>query len=1360
MKRFIIPSLLLFCSISASAQYTIYPVPQKMTAVSDKASFTNDVCVVCTKDIDLATRNRVQQVLEEHGLTVNFTGEAPTGHSAVYLSTDSSKGVSGKFDAHQLILTNTNGAASVIIVGQHSDAVFMGLASLEQMLDASGTTDLPCVTIDDYADQQQRGLVEGYYGYPYSIDVKKDLMRFMMRHKMNSYMYGAKSEPYHHSKWRQAYPTTITELEKKNGYLTQDMVREICETSAATKVNFIWSIHPGNDFLGSDNAITDIMAKYEMMYGLGVRQFGLFVDDVSIPSSQADMEKNATRVTQLQQAINDKWNTADATPESRVKPLNFVPQIYCRSFASSDEQYRNFFTALSKTPNEVIVYTTGGGVWSVPNAADFNQPKQYLGRDVAWWWNYPCNDNADSRIYPMDMYQNFVDMTAVNGSARMDANLNVGIGIVANPMQQGEVAKIPLFSVADYAWNASGFDNKASWEASFPAFLNTSEKVNALKALAPYLTFNDPQGMLPANSPEATKDNISALLSNIDTVKGFAKSTEDSDVLLWEDLRPWVSKLEQMLRSGQKLIDAANTDEQRDERWSLYTDGAQRYEDSNTNEDFIAYTLEGMNATQGSPHLVQPSEKYFGSYLASLHRSAVKDLIPARSRYAAAYTNTSAPLRAISNAQQAYITMDETQLKPGDYVGIALPAPTRISSFLMASSVTSRFAVVTSADGRNWTSLPTGNTGTYNIRDYVKYVKIQNTSNENRSLALSSSVFNMNLYAEPTLQNISAPVDRDYNNRANISDADVSSFWSPYQNQANGDVIRLNYSAAAPVKSVRFVIHTTNNDYMNRGRIEVGTSPSGTFTALKKRGTNITSFTLADMTPLHADGTPYAENESTSGASIYEIVMDGAGLVGQYVRFYNEQARTSNWIRVAEFTTEFNTEASPCAEYPAVCDGLAHTAALVPAGTTITFDPYTAYPVESVEVFTDRGILPARANTDGTITISYDEPTLIYEVVARTQEPVGGVFSATTDKAQYYGLKFQNGDIYVSEGSDADAFLITTADLTTSWAFVGSDTGFKMLSSTGLYVGVKSSAGTDYCYTLTNEQQAAEFIFINDNGTTFEIARAGENSGAFNPWGGNRTGMKIGFWTAGSANNKLVLVNVEQPAAPPTSAATLPLSTGVYEIRNAVTPEDRGYLVDYSQYEAGPSLAECNLNGHQSKHPASRNSSETSSYWYIYNDADRYYIVSLSALQTDDVPRFLKPGGQYNELTKFVYAPEPIVLSAHPTYTYQVGSTLYPYTLISDADTPNVFLSGACGTRSTAGAVRADSNTSDGGAPWRFLPTTLELTAEQRAIVSRAVTLIEGTATVGSVTLVIDKAKSGKATVDQVEAVSNIVLRR
>ena len=402
--------------LSAQTTYEIYPIPHQIAYGSQNLHFTEEVEVICGEGIDQATKNRAEEVLKTHGLQAKFL-DASTGQNRSILligihgknseasdcadSWGLSKdvfNVPDKFDRHLLHMRElTGGVAEVVILGEHTDAAFHALASLDLMLD-KGINNLPGVTINDYADMQSRGLVEGYYGYPYSIEVKKDLMHFMKRHKMNTYLYGAKSDPYHSQFWKDPYPTSISAEQETNGWLSQDMVKELAETSQATKVNFIWAIHPGNDFIYSSTVINDIMGKFEKMYALGLRQFAVFVDDVGVPTSDADVQKNADRLTALQRAIENKWNVDGAAASDTVRPLHFVPQIYCTGFTSSKEQYNKFFQALATTPSYVTIYTTGAGVWSVPNATDFNAPRAPLGRKVAWWWNYPCNDNADGRI--------------------------------------------------------------------------------------------------------------------------------------------------------------------------------------------------------------------------------------------------------------------------------------------------------------------------------------------------------------------------------------------------------------------------------------------------------------------------------------------------------------------------------------------------------------------------------------------------------------------------------------------------------------------------------------------------------------------------------------------------------------------------------------------------------------------------------------------------------------------------------------------------------------------------------------------------------------------------------------------------
>ena len=269
-KRILIIIVAVSVALTAMATepYIIFPVPHEQYVNELIVSFSASVNLVVENGIDEATINRAVQILTEHGLTVKHSNALVKGETNVVLGifgghNKNSLGLrpdlefftnklSNKYDRHILSLGSGDGVAQVTIVGEHTDAVFCGLASLEQMLD-QGTTNLPCVTICDYADVKSRGIIEGYYGVPYSAEVTKDLFRFMARYKMNTYMYGAKSDPYHSRYWGEPYPTTITPEQQRTGYLTQDMMSDITRVAHETKVNFIWAIHPGKAFANAED---------------------------------------------------------------------------------------------------------------------------------------------------------------------------------------------------------------------------------------------------------------------------------------------------------------------------------------------------------------------------------------------------------------------------------------------------------------------------------------------------------------------------------------------------------------------------------------------------------------------------------------------------------------------------------------------------------------------------------------------------------------------------------------------------------------------------------------------------------------------------------------------------------------------------------------------------------------------------------------------------------------------------------------------------------------------------------------------------------------------------------------------------
>lgn len=562
----------------ANEPYTIYPVPHEQVRNPGTASFSQRVLIFPQDGIDIATINRAKQILSDHGLVpvVIMAGTPPHNcPSFVHLSVNNPKEKIGdehdavlrvdrsifnlpKYDRHILNLkSNSKGQANVAIIGEDTDAVFCGLASLEQILD-QGTTDLPCVTIYDYADVKNRGIIEGYYGVPYSAEVTKDLFRFMARYKMNTYMYGAKSDPYHSRYWGDPYPTVITPDQQRIGYLTQDMMRDITKVAHETKVNFIWAIHPGKAFANAEDpqVLDKIMTKFESMHQLGVRQFGVFVDDVGVPSNPAIMKLCADNLTELQNRIDKRWNQAGTNDVDTVKPLHYVPQLYAHGWVNQDRA-REFYESLSSTPEKVNIYITGRDVWSVPNNGDLELVSSWLGRDLSWWWNYPCNDQDPTKLFVMDTYSNFRDETHIDNLSRIEKHLAGLNTLIINPMQQGELSKVALFSVADYAWNNVAFDNYDSWEAAIPAVVG-KEYAKAFKKLAPYLRYydndalaykiNNYQASVKRGSPRPNSllGELREVNEACQVIKAMKNSSNESDRLLYNDVRPWLLKLEAM----------------------------------------------------------------------------------------------------------------------------------------------------------------------------------------------------------------------------------------------------------------------------------------------------------------------------------------------------------------------------------------------------------------------------------------------------------------------------------------------------------------------------------------------------------------------------------------------------------------------------------------------------------------------------------------------------------------------------------------------------------------------------------------------------------------------------------------------
>ena len=86
----------------------------------------------------------------------------------------------------------------------------------------------------DWADVVSRGFIEGYYGNPWSVEDRENLMTWGGYYKLNSYFYAPKDDPKHNSNWRALY--TQEELDT--------LIKPLAEAGNASKCRFVYALHP------------------------------------------------------------------------------------------------------------------------------------------------------------------------------------------------------------------------------------------------------------------------------------------------------------------------------------------------------------------------------------------------------------------------------------------------------------------------------------------------------------------------------------------------------------------------------------------------------------------------------------------------------------------------------------------------------------------------------------------------------------------------------------------------------------------------------------------------------------------------------------------------------------------------------------------------------------------------------------------------------------------------------------------------------------------------------------------------------------------------------------------------------------
>lgn len=324
----------------------------------------------------------------------------------------------------------------VVIAGRDGAGTYYGVQTFLKLWQQQNV--MQC-RIEDWPSVDCRGVIEGFYGNPWSHKDRLRQFEFYGCNKLNIYVYGPKDDPYHRAHWRDPYPQDEAER-----------LKELVQEAHRNKVQFVWAVHPGGDIQWNLKDSMAVCQKLEWMYELGVRTFAVFFDDIWGEGSKADKQAG------LLNYVTDNF----VRKHSDVQPLIMCPTQYNKAWSGGDY----LSTLGTRMYPEVRVMWTGNSVVDMIERGDMEWINKQLGRKAFIWLNYPVNDYCQSRMLMGKTYGNGLDINEMVS------------GFCSNPMEYAEASKVSLYSIADYTWNMPQYDAVCSWQQAITELMPTASE--------------------------------------------------------------------------------------------------------------------------------------------------------------------------------------------------------------------------------------------------------------------------------------------------------------------------------------------------------------------------------------------------------------------------------------------------------------------------------------------------------------------------------------------------------------------------------------------------------------------------------------------------------------------------------------------------------------------------------------------------------------------------------------------------------------------------------------------------------------------------------------------------------------------
>ncbi|RFE02655.1 protein O-GlcNAcase [Streptococcus parauberis] len=410
------------------------------------------------------------------------------------------------------------------------------------IIQANNRLEIAQVSIKHSPSFQLRGVIEGFYGRPWTRAERKDCLQFLGQNRMNTYMYAPKNDDFLRKQWRDLYPDEWIAYFK-----------ELLAAARTNQVDFWYMISPGLDFDYCDPEDYQFLyQKLQQMIDLGVNRFGLLLDDIDYTIMENVEKYFQTTAFAQGHLVNQVF--AYLKEKQALVDLVVCPTEYDNAFDSL------YLKQLSEViaPEIPFFWTGPSTLASQISEADADLIQQVYQRPIIIWDNIPVND------YQKDYQRVFISPYANRSPHLANPNYQVQ-GIVSNPMINWELSKIILLDMSHYLWDASHYEPASSFKETLRTYMDSEVEANALEIFAYHNGNRHMHQDCPFAIFQAIKDkNISFLEASLkELAKAGQLLKQSKNEAFVQSISPWLARLEEDLAFWQAIQESQSDLEKR-----------------------------------------------------------------------------------------------------------------------------------------------------------------------------------------------------------------------------------------------------------------------------------------------------------------------------------------------------------------------------------------------------------------------------------------------------------------------------------------------------------------------------------------------------------------------------------------------------------------------------------------------------------------------------------------------------------------------------------------------------------------------------------------------------------------------------